>query len=155
MALALAILVIVSACGNPARHRGSPAEARAIVVAYLQAVAGDEEDRGWSILLPASRRAYDSRDQYIQLATEAAWDAFTWRLTEADSSYCEDGGLYCQVRLQIDGVPPDFLLEAPNAAPTDRLQTITIDPAAGASGNAWMVVYFDLEGSRGISTGGG
>ncbi len=45
-----------------------------MVVAYLEGLAGKAQDRGWSLILPASRRAYDSREQYIELATGADWD---------------------------------------------------------------------------------
>jgi len=126
-----------------------------MVVAYLEAVAGAEADRGWSLLLPDSRRAYDGRDQYVELTMAADWEDFSWRLAEPESSYCEDGGVYCQVRLHIAGEPPAFLLEAPNSKPADRLRTITLDEGDGAAGNAWIVVYFDAGGSQGISTGGG
>lgn len=126
-----------------------------MVVAYLEAVAGGESDRGWSLLLPGARRAYDSPEQYIELARGAAWDEFTWRLGEPESSYCEDGGVYCEVRLEIVGTPPGFLLEAPNSKPTDRLWTIALDQDEDATGDAWLIVYFNSEGPHGISTGGG
>lgn len=126
-----------------------------MVAAYLDAVAGGRSDRGWSLLYPDSRRAYDNRDQYIELAAAADWEQFNWRLSEADATYCEDGGVYCQVRLQIAGTPPDFLLEAPNWHPTDHLRTITLDEGGAELGIAWMVVYFDASGSKGVSTGGG
>lgn len=126
-----------------------------MVAAYLDAVAGPQSDRGWSLVHPDSRRAYASREQYIELAVAADWGQFSWRLAEADATYCEDGGVYCRVGLQIAGTPPDFLLEAPNWKPTDHLRTITRDESGAEPGTAWMVVYFDTSGSKGISTGGG
>jgi hypothetical protein len=39
-----------------------------------------------------------------------------------------------------------------NSRPTDRLQTITLDPEGGAAGNAWIVVYFDAGAPRAFRT---
>jgi hypothetical protein len=158
MALALAGLLLLSACAEPTDstgQRGSPGEARGMVVAYLEAAAGGAADRGWSLILPSSRSAYDSEDQYVQLAESAAWDEFSWRLAEPAASHCEDGGLYCQIRLHVTGEPPAFLLEAPNSAPDDVRRTLQLDPESAVAGNAWIVVYFEPNGNQGISTGGG
>lgn len=126
-----------------------------MVATYLHAVAGGQPDRGWSLLHPDSKRAYDSREQYVELAAAANWERFTWRVAEADAAYCEDGGVYCQVRLEIAGTPPAFLLAAPNWKPSDQLRTITRDESGAKPGIAWMVVYSGTSGSTGISTGGG
>lgn len=153
--LALALIVGVGACAAQPGYRGTPAQASSMVVGYLERLAGKAQDRGWSLLLPDSRRAYDSREQYIDLAAGADWDGFMWRLVDPAATYCEDGGVYCRVRLQVDGSVPDFLLEAPNSKPTDHLVTVMLDPDNTLPGNAWIVVYFDPQGPRGISTGGG
>ena len=55
-------------------HRHARAEA------YLAAVVGGSEDRGWSLLAPGGRDAYGSEDQYRQLMTDADWSGFDWEL---------------------------------------------------------------------------
>jgi hypothetical protein len=67
----------------------SNADARVRAEAYLRAVAGGDEDRGWSLLEPSSRAAYGSEDAYRRLMVEADWSAFAWEVR--DSGVCDDG----------------------------------------------------------------
>lgn len=102
-----------------------------------------DADRGWSLILPDSRRAYASRDQYIALAESTDWSRFSWRFND-EGDYCEDGGIYCVVRLQIDQMEgiPQFLLNAPQSREDDLLRTLSLDDDPVSPGNAELIVYF-------------
>lgn len=135
---------------------GDVATARRLADEYLSAVGGDTPDRGWSLLLPDSRRAYADRDQYLQLTTDAEWDRFSWRFADS-GDYCEDGGVYCVVRIEIHDTSsiPDFLLTAPESGADDLFWTLRLDDEEASPGNAEIVVYFSPGGPRGILLGGG
>lgn len=150
--LAPALLTaLVAGCGFSTG--GDASTARHLAGEYLSALAGEAPDRGWSLILPDSRRAYASRDQYIELAESADWSRFSWRFND-EGDYC---GVYCVIRLVIDqreGIP-QFLLDAPQSRDDDLLRTLSLDNDPVSPGNAELIVYVTLGGSRGISLGGG
>lgn len=152
MSRVLALLVIVALVACQPASGGDPAEAGRLARSYLEAVSGGADDRGWPLILHESRRAYATQDAYLAAVESADWTGFSWDVLE-EGTYCEDGGVYCVVRLQVDGVPP-FLLSAPRSEPEDLLQTIIMDDDAVSVGNAQLVVYFARDGDRGVSLGG-
>ena len=103
------------------------------------------------------RRAYASREEYIDLARRTEWTRFSWRFAD-EGDYCEDGGVYCVVRIEVDEAPgsiPDFLLAAPQSRDDDTLRTLRFDDETASPGNAEIVVYFTPGGPSGILLGGG
>jgi len=151
----LATAVIIVGCGLPAS--GDVTAARHLADEYLSALAGGVRDRGWSLILPDSRRAYADLDQYLALASAADWTQFSWDLVE-EGDYCEDGGVYCVVRIQFDDAPdaiPSFLLSSPESRQDDMFWTVRLDDDVSTAGNAEMVVYFTPGGPSGILLGGG
>lgn len=151
---AVAVLaVILAVAGCTGESRGDVSAARRFADDYLSAISGDAADRGWSLILPDSRRAYRDQTQYLQLSADAAWESFSWVLVE-EGDYCEDGGVYCVVRLEIQGAP-DFLIEAPESRPDDRFFTLRMNDVEGVPGNAELTVYFTPGGPRGVLLGGG
>ncbi len=122
---------------------------------YLRALTAEHGDRGWSLILPDSRRAYADQDQYTALAEGEDWSGFTWSLV--DGAYCEDGGVYCVVRLEIAPGPnvPTWILDAPQSDVANRYLTLKLDDDPETPGNAAMVVYFDPDGDNGVLLGGG
>lgn len=150
------VLVAAIATGCIGGGRGSVERARQMASEYLAALTGDAADRGWSLILPDSRRAYADAEQYGELATEADWSRFNWQLV-GDGS-CEDGGVYCVVRLQIDDAPgsiPAFLQDPPGSREDDLFMTFRLDDDDATPGNAEITVYFDPDGTSGILLGGG
>lgn len=138
-------------------NAGDVSTARDLAGEYLEALEGGRADRGWSLILPDSRRAYQDLDQYVTLAEETDWDEFSWQFVQ-EGDYCEDGGVYCSVRIDIAGVPgsvPPFLLESPESNPDDTFLTLRVDDDPQSVGNAEIVVYFSPGGDRGILLGGG
>jgi hypothetical protein len=143
-----AIGLLLSAC---LRTTGTPEDARRIAAEYLAALEGSTDDRGWSLLLPESRRAYDDREQYLELVEAANWGELDWRVLGTDEVRCDDG--YCQVAIDVSSgtsTIPDFLLTAPNASATDDLRTISVFDYG-----TYVVVYFAPDRPGRISTGGG
>jgi hypothetical protein len=67
----------------------SDTDARARTEAYLAAVVGGSEDRGWSLLEASGRNAYGSEDAYRRLMSEADWSDFRWELRY--NGVCDDG----------------------------------------------------------------
>lgn len=150
-------LVAVLVAGCFLGTRGDVSSAQRLASEYLRALTGESGDRGWSLILPDSRRAYASQEQYTELVQEADWSAFTWHLA-GGGDYCEDGGVYCVVRVHVDNAPesiPDFLLAAPRSHEEDTLRTMRYDDDESSPGNIEIVVYFTPGGPRGISLGGG
>ncbi len=135
---------------------GSTARARQVADDYLAALTTDGGDRGWSLILPDSRRAYADQDQYTALAEAGDWSAFAW--SEVDGDHCQDGGAYCVVRIEIEpgqhGVP-GWMLDAPQSDEANRYFTLNLDEDPTTPGNAEMVVYFDSDGDSGVLLGGG
>lgn len=130
--------------------------ARQFASEYLAALTGETADRGWSLILPDSRRAYADAEQYVELAAEADWSRFEWQLV-GDGS-CEDCGVYCVVRLQIDDAPgsiPPFRLDPPGSREDDLFMTFRLDDDDLTPGNAEITVYFGPDGAGGILLGGG
>ena len=153
MTRGIPLLIIVGLVACQQASGGNAAEASRLARSYLEAVSGDADDRGWPLILPDSRRAYATQDAYLAAVESSDWTGFTWEVLE-EGTYCEDGGVHCVVRLQIDGVPP-VLLSAPQSEPEDLLRTILMDEDPVSAGNAQLVVYFAQDGDRGISLGGG
>ena len=150
---AIAVALLLGACISGLR--GDVDAARSLAIEYFEAIAGGAPDRGWSLILPDSLRAYRDQAQYIDLAEAADWEAFSWNLAN-DGHYCEDAGAFCVVRLEVaSAAVPSFLLEAPRSAPDDLLRTIQMDDDPVSPGNAEVVVYFAINGERGILLGGG
>jgi len=58
----------------------SNADARARAEAYLLAVAGGSEDRGWSLLEASGRNEYGSEDTYRRLMVAADWSLRNLRI---------------------------------------------------------------------------
>jgi hypothetical protein len=83
----------------------SNADARARADAYLLAVAGGSEDRGWSLLEASGRNEYGSEDTYRRLMVAADWSDFRWELLYYAA--CDDGVCQFAVRLPHgrDSVP--------------------------------------------------
>jgi len=154
-ALVLVLLLLLAACAG---GRGDVATARSLAEGYLSQLAdATVADRGWARLLPDSRRAYADENEYLTLVASADWDSFRWRLV-GEGDYCEDGGVYCVVRLDVAGAPesvPAFLLEPPGSRPDDRFSTLRLDDDGEVPGNAEIIVYFTPGGPRGILLGGG
>lgn len=67
----------------------SEGDAKARAEAYLDALVGGSEDRGWSLLVPSDRAAFGSEDAYRRLMAEQDWFAFAWELRH--NSACDDG----------------------------------------------------------------
>jgi len=150
-------LVAVLVAGCIVGTRGDVNTARRLAGEYLRALAGEAEDRGWSLIVPDSRRAYANKEQYIELADATEWGEFAWEFS-GESDYCEDGGVYCVVRLQVEGAPqtiPNFLLSAPQSRGDDTLRTLRYDADESTPGNTEIVVYFTPGGPFGVSLGGG
>ena len=136
---------------------GDVSTAQTIARDYLSALAGESPDRGWSLILPESRRAYRGQEQYLSLVESTEWDDFDWRFLP-DDDYCADGGVYCVIRLDITSAlhsVPDFLLNAPQSQPDDMFFTLRLDEDPASEGNAEVIVYFGQSGQRGILLGGG
>ena len=89
----------------------SEADARARTEAYLAAVVGGREDRGWRLLEASSREAYGSEESYRRLMAEADWSEFRWELRH--DSVCDDG--VCSFILRM----PNGRTSAPEAAWSD------------------------------------
>jgi hypothetical protein len=157
-AVAVALLLAaLAAAGCSVGTEGDVSTARRRAGEYLSALVGGAADHGWSLILPDSRRAYASREQYIELAQQTEWTRFSWRFVD-EGHYCQDGGVYCVVRIEVDEAPgaiPDFLLAAPQSRDDDTLRTLLFDDDAASPGNAEIVVYFTAGGPSGISLGGG
>jgi hypothetical protein len=89
----------------------SHADAEARAKAYLAAVVGGSEDRGWSLLVPDGRDAFGSEDEYRQVMADADWSAFDWELRY--NGVCDDG--VCSFVLHL----PNGADSAPEAAWSD------------------------------------
>ncbi|MDQ3689888.1 MAG: hypothetical protein M3406_07640 [Chloroflexota bacterium] len=63
--LALVSVLLLGACSLDGA--GDVPAAREIVREYLVALAGESPDRGWSLILPDSRRAHRDQDEYLGL----------------------------------------------------------------------------------------
>lgn len=115
----------------------SDADARARTEAYLRAVVGGSEDRGWSLLEPSGRSAYGSEDAYRRLMAEADWSEFTWELRY--NGVCDDG--FCSYVLRL----PNGRASAPEVAwsvgPDDPgFLTSTGDSPAAQQGEGFIGV---------------
>jgi hypothetical protein len=89
----------------------SRADARARAEAYLGAVVGGSEDRGWSLLEASGRNEFGSEETYRRLMAEADWSQFTWELR--NNGVCDDG--MCSFVLHL----PNGRDSAPEAAWSD------------------------------------
>lgn len=89
----------------------SQADARARAEAYLAAVVGGTEDRGWKLLESAGRGEYGSEDNYVRLMSEADWADFAWELV--NNAVCDDG--VCSFILRL----PNGRNSAPEVAWSD------------------------------------
>ena len=67
----------------------SQVDAQARAEAYLAAVMGGTEDRGWSLLEASGRNLYGSEESYRRLMSEADWSDFEWDLRY--NGVCDDG----------------------------------------------------------------
>jgi hypothetical protein len=83
-------------------------EARARAEAYLAAVVGGSEDRGWSLLEASGRNEFGSEEAYRRLMDAADWSQFTWELRY--NGVCDDG--VCSFVLHL----PNGRASAPEAA---------------------------------------
>jgi len=63
---------------------------------YLDAVSGQEVDRGWSFLHPSAQDAWGSQSDFIAAAEAADWSNFEVAAIEAVYS---DDGIWCPVAL--------------------------------------------------------
>jgi hypothetical protein len=100
--LVLLALALVAAGYIYLPHIGwsdSQADARERTAAYLDAVVGGADDRGWSLLEPSGRSQYASEDAYFRVMAEADWSRFTWEF--GDSAPCDDG--ICTLTLRLPG----------------------------------------------------
>lgn len=63
----------------------TPDSASAAAERWLQAVAGAEEDRGWTMLDPNIRFGMydDDPTEYVEAATSVDWDAVSWEVASA------------------------------------------------------------------------
>lgn len=155
--LIAAVVSAIAITGCALSAGGNVATARRLAGEYLAALTGEAPDHGWSLILPDSRRAYSSMEEYVALAEQADWSEFSFRMVNV-GDYCEDGGVYCVVRLQIDGATetiPAFLLEPPQSREDDFFTTFHMDTDEESVGNAELRVYFAPGGDRGILLGGG
>lgn len=115
----------------------SDADARARTEAYLAAVVGGSEDRGWDLLEPSGRNAYGSEDAYRRLMAEADWSQFMWELRY--NGVCDDG--VCSYVLRL----PNGTTSAPDVAWSDGpgdpgFLTSTGDSPAAQVGEAFIGV---------------
>jgi hypothetical protein len=101
--------------------------ARERAAAYLRAVSGGAEDRGWSLLMNPSSGRFGSEVDYRRAMAEADWSRFEWELR--GWARCDDG--VCTLELQL-----------PNgwrSVPRVMRQELQGDPGPirNAADNAW------------------
>lgn len=147
-----ACFILLTGCGasdTPGRRQ----DAVDLAQRYLDAVSGDEPDRGWSLLHPSAQEAWGTEADYVAEAEGAEWARFEVAAVEA--LYCDDG-IICPVALNVENGEdsvPDFL-RAPESRATTGIYFRTLD---GIPGNAEIVVVLSdlLRGPGGVTMAGG
>jgi hypothetical protein len=79
----------------------SHADAQARVEAYLAAVAGGNDDRGWNLLEASGQAAYGEESDYRRAMAGSDWSRFRWDLLY--NGVCDDG--LCSFVLHLDNGP--------------------------------------------------
>jgi len=144
----LAMLAGCGASDTPQRRQ----EAVVLAQRYLDAVSGQEPDRGWSLLHPSAREVWGSEADYVAAAEAADWSSF--EAAAVDALYCDDG-IICPVALDVrngDESTTEFL------RPEDGTSTgVYFRTADGIPGNAEIVVVLPdlLRGPGGVTLAGG
>lgn len=164
--MSLALSVGLAACSSTAaRYDQRMEDTYAFIDQWESALKGGAEDRGWSMLSQASRRGFDSEDQYVELAAAADWSDL--EITPL-AGYCDDLHA-CSINLLIAGgidSVPKMLLKSPNDNEADAYRLLhfndfdqdghagEVDPEVG---NAQIQVWWERVpwADPGIGGGGG
>lgn len=138
-----ALLLIVNACGQAGLDQpryGTTEQAEAIAGSWLAAVAGETQDRGWSLLYPSTQEALYASDpsSYTAEAEAISWTDFSWRL-QAPTVW--DGNYLVTLVLTGDKSPPALLAEGHLVQPFD---------SDDGSARAAITVRIDADGTSGI-----
>jgi hypothetical protein len=92
----------------------SEADARARATAYLTAVTGGNDDRGWALLEGSGRAEYASEEAYRRLMAAADWSRFAWEVADG---HCDDG--VCTLILRLPNGRSSIPEEAWSDGPGD------------------------------------
>ena len=142
----------VSGCSaTPESYEARMEDTYAFIDAWEAAIAGDAEDRGWSMLAGAAQRGFVDQAQYVDMAAATDWTAFD--IVPLDG-FCDD--LYaCSISVLVAGdvdAVPDFLQQAPNAPDEISARLLvfadtdddgTPDPPDPEFGNAYVNVWWE------------
>lgn len=152
-AFVVAVAAVLSACTGPSDAPDKQEQAARWADAYLQAVSGAAEDRGWSLLHPGSQQQWKDEAAYVAAAESADWSEFTFEVL--DTLYCDDG-VMCQVLVDVPGgldAAPNFL----RIPEKDGAVGLRFDEEETIPGNARMAVWLPdlLRGPGGVMLGDG
>jgi hypothetical protein len=129
--LVLAALLVIAAGYVYLPYVGwsdSQADARARATAFLQAVIGGAQDRGWGLLEASGRSLYGSETSYRRLMAGADWSRFRWEF--GDSAPCDDG--ICTLVLRLPGGRESAPEVAWGDGPGDHGVLVSLEGRAGA-----------------------
>lgn len=161
-AMLIPALIVVACQATPLGYERRMQDTYAFIDAWEVALEGGRDDRGWSMLSDSAQGAYESKEQYVALASAADWSAFD---LVPFNGHCDDL-VWCSISLRIPGgvaSVPEFLVASPTGEKTrlvafvDNDQDGEPDSPDSEFGNGWMQVWWERVPwpDPGIGGGGG